>query len=112
MLVQMPKDLVRVGRWMSQQEYDRMAATAYVQESRSGTTHVVLPANPSAFQAQAALGSLYAEFDVPRSSIKPTQQGWAKILGPATLEARLALAKGQPIPQMPRAENIRHIATK
>ena len=112
MLVQMPKDLVRVGRWMSRHEYGLMAATAQVQESRSGTTHVALPADPAAFQAQAAPGSSYVEFDVPRSSIKPTQQGWAKILGPSTLEARLAAAKGQPIPQMPHAENIRHIAVK
>lgn len=89
-----------------------MAATGKVQESRSGTTHVALPADLVAFQAQATPGSLYVEFDVPRSSLKPTQQGWAKILGPSTLEARLATAKGQHIPQMPPAEDIQYIATK
>ncbi len=105
-------DLVRVGRWMSPQEHELMVATGFVQESRSGTTHVASPADQAAFQAQAAIGSFYVEFDVPRDSVKPTQPGWAKILGPNTLEARLAAAKGQPIPQMPPARNIRHIATK
>ena len=89
-----------------------MTATGYVQESTSGTTHVASPADPAAFQAQALAGSLYVEFDVPRGSVKPTQQGWAKILGPNTLEARLAAAKRQTIPQMPPAMNIQHITTK
>jgi len=108
----MPTKLVRVGRWMSPQEYDLMTATGFVQESRSGTTHVASPADQAAFQAQAAVGSVYVEFDVPRDSVKATQPGWAKILGPNTLEARLASAKGQPIPQMPRATNIQHVTTK
>ena len=110
--MRMPTDLVRVGRWMSPQEYDLMTATGFVQESNSGTTHVAAPADQAAFQAQVAAGSVYVEFDVPRNSVKPTQQGWAKILGPNTLEARLAAAKGQPIPQMPPAGNIQHITTK
>ena len=108
----MPTDWVRVGRWMSPQEYDWMTATGFVQESHSGTTHVAFPADQTAYQAQAAAGSIYAEFDVPRDSVKPTQKGWAKILGPNTLEARLAAAKGRRTPQMPTAENIQHIATK
>jgi hypothetical protein len=108
----MPEDLVRVGRWMSRQEYTLMMAAAQVQESRSGTTHVAFPADQTAFQAQAAPGSFYIEFDVPRGSIKPTRQGWAKIIGPNTLEARLALRMGEPEPQMPPASNIQHCTTK
>ncbi len=108
----MAEGLFRVGRWMSRQEYDLMVATGYVQESTSGTTHVAFPADPGAFQSQAAVGSLYVEFDVPIGAIKLTQQGWAKILGPHTLEARLAATKGHPIPQVPPAKNILHIATK
>lgn len=112
----MPEDVAegwtRVGRWMSRQEYDLTLGTGFVQESTSGTTHVLLPAGQEAFQAQAAPGSLYVEFDVPTSSLKSTQQGWAKILGPHTLEARLAAGKGHPIPQMPPARNVRHVATK
>jgi len=92
----MPENWVRVGRWMSRSEYDLMVGTAQVQESSSGTTHVAFPADPAAFQAQAKPGSLYAEFDVPAGSIKPTQSGWAKILGPSSLEGRLALRAGKP----------------
>ena len=112
MLAHMAKDLVRVGRWMSRQEYAVMASTAQVQESTSGTTHVAFPADQSAFQAQALQGSFYVEFDVPRSSIKATQQGWAKILGPNTLEGRQARRAGTALPQMPAALNIQHLATK
>jgi len=112
MLVQIPDDLVRVGRWMGRQEYDLMLNTGFVQESSSGTTHVAFPADQIAYQAQAAPGSLYVEFDVPADSIKPTQQGWAKILGPNTLEGRQAIRSGQPVPKMPPSLNIQHCATK
>jgi len=43
----------RVGRWMSQAEYNAMKATGKVQESRIGTTYVANPANSSAFSRQA-----------------------------------------------------------
>jgi hypothetical protein len=52
------------------------------------------------------------EFDVPSSSLKATQEGWAKILSPSTLEGRLAAQKGLPVPQLPPATNIQHTATK
>ncbi len=99
---------VTVGRWMSREEFDTMLKTGKVQESRSGTTHVAYPSDPEAYKKQAHSGSLYVEFDVPKLSVKPTQQGWAKILGPQTIEGRLASKKGLPIPQLPEAVNIRH----
>jgi hypothetical protein len=108
----MAGDLVRVGRWMCQREYELMVSTGYVQESTSGTTHVAWPADPDAFILQADDGSLYVEFDVPLDSVRPTQPGWAKILGPRTLEARLAAKKGLALPAMPPAANIVHVATK
>lgn len=108
----MPENWVRVGRWMSRSEYELMVDTAQVQESSSGTTHIAFPAAFAAFQAQAKPGSLYVKFDVPASSIKPTQLGWAKILGPNTLEGRLALRAGKPSLVMPAALNIQHHLTK
>lgn len=96
----------RVGRWMSQTEYDSMIKTGKVQESFTGTTHVALPANINAFGKQAKPGSIYVEFDVPSSSLKPTNEGWAKIIGPNSIEGRLVAKKGQPIPGMPFATNI------
>ena len=105
-------DLVRVGRWMSRQEYDLMLNTGFVQESSSGTIYVASPADRTAYQVQAVPGSFYVEFDVPADSIRPTQQGWAKMLGPNTLEGRQAIRSGKPVPKMPPSLNMQHRATK
>jgi len=96
----------RVGRWMSQAEYDTMIKTGKVPESFTGTTHVASPADINAFGKQAKPGSIYVEFDVPSSSLKATNQGWSKIVGPNSLEGRLAVKKGNPVPEMPSATNI------
>lgn len=98
--------LTRVGRWMGESEFTAMKSTGMVQESTTGTTHVTLPANPSAYRA-AKPGSVYTEFSVPKRSVKPTQPGWGKIVGPNSLEGRLAAKKGQPVPQMPPAKKIK-----
>lgn len=97
---------------MSEAEHAAMVEKGLVQESFSGTTHVASPATSAAYQAQARAGSVYVEFDVPASSLKATQEGWAKILGPNTIEGRLAAKKGLPVPQMPAATNIEKLATK
>lgn len=89
-----------------------MIKTGKVQESYSGTTHVAHPHNPNSFGKQAKPGSVYAEFNVPLSTIKSTNEGWAKILGPNSLEGQLAAKKGLPILQMPSATNIRTIRMK
>ncbi|OHX36482.1 hypothetical protein BJL95_07505 [Methylomonas sp. LWB] len=92
------KETTRVGRWMSQAEHDAMKASGKVQESFSGTTHVADPEDASAFINQAKPGSMYVEFNVPTSSLKATNEGWAKIIGPNSLEGRLAARKGMSIP--------------
>lgn len=97
---------------MSREEYDTMVKTGKVPESYTGTTHVANPADANAFGKQAKPGSIYVEFDVPTSSLKQTNEGWAKIIGPNSLEGRLAAKKGQPIPQMPSATNIRIVGEK
>jgi len=97
-----------VGRWMSPAEYNKTVSTSTVQESRSGTTHVTSPADSSVFKPTAPPGSVHAQFDVPATSVKPTSaSGVAKIIGPNSLEGRLAASKGQPVPQMPPASNIK-----
>ncbi|OPX41839.1 hypothetical protein CLHUN_42910 [Ruminiclostridium hungatei] len=97
---------VNVGRWMSQTEYDAMVKSGKVQESSTGTTHVASPANPEAFKS-AKPGSLYVEFEVPASSLVATSKGWAKIVGPNSLEGRMAVKKGNPLPEMPKAGNVK-----
>ncbi len=105
-------DATTVGRWMSEAEYTAMREMGFVQESLSGTTHVANPANVEAFMAQARGGSFYVEFEVPTASLRPTSEGWAKIVGPSSLEGRLAAKKGLPVPQMPAANAVEHKATK
>ena len=89
-----------------------MLSTGKVIESNSGTTHVATPANINAFGKQAPKGSVYVTFDVPSSSIVKTQEGWGKIVGPNSLQGRLAANKGKPIPQMPNATNIKKCGVK
>lgn len=97
---------------MSPDEMAKMQKTGRVQESYSGTTHVASPANAESYMRQTRVGNNYVEFDVPTSSLKQTNEGWAQIMGPNSLTGRLAAKKGQPVPQMPTAENIVHKATK
>ncbi|CNI77437.1 Uncharacterised protein [Yersinia similis] len=91
---------------MGPAEHQAMIETGKVVQSSTGTTHVASPADVNAFGKQAKNGAMYVEFDVPKSSLIPTNEGWAKIVGPDSLEGRLAKRKGLPVPEMPTASNI------
>ena len=52
------------------------------------------------------------EFDVPKSSLAGSGGGWAKVIGPTTIEGRSAAQNGLEIPQLPQASDIVHVATK
>ncbi|MFP1762737.1 hypothetical protein [Lonsdalea quercina] len=97
---------------MSPAEHQQMLETGKVVQSNTGTTHVAFPADVEAFGKQAKPGTVYAEFDVPEGSLIKTNEGWAKIVGPDSLEGRLAKRKGLPVPVMPKAENIKVAAHK
>lgn len=83
-----------------------MLDTGTVVQSSTGTTHVAYPADIDAFGKQAKNGAMYVEFDVPEKSLVPTNEGWAKTVGPDSIEGRLAKRKDLPVPEMPTAENI------
>ena len=100
-------DYTRVGRWMSPNEYSKMIYSGKVQESFSGTTHVANPADINAFIKQAKSGTIYAEFDVYKGSLRQTNIGWSKIIGPSSFEGRHYLELKIPRPEMPYAFNIR-----
>jgi len=106
-------ETARVGRWMSVGEFDGMLKTGTVQAGAGGRAYVVHPSDSSSFGSQAAPGSLYVEFDVPRSSL---QQGgrsdWYQISGPDSLYGRLAARRGETVPQLPPATNIQVMARK
>jgi RHS repeat-associated protein len=110
------EELVTVGRWMGQLEYEKMLNTNMVQESKfsEGITSFALPENPMAFIRQADAGSYYVRFDVPASFVrsKGADSGWGFIAGPSSVYGRLAILRGEPVPQMPPAANIFHAATK
>ncbi|WP_327141157.1 putative T7SS-secreted protein [Nocardia sp. NBC_01327] len=100
-------DFTRVGRWMSQDEYENMVGTGTVQGGAGGTTYVASPPDPAAYGRQAAVGTGYTEFDVPTSSLRPAgEPGWAQIPGPDSMHSRLAERKGSPPLEFPPASNI------
>jgi hypothetical protein len=105
--------LTRVGRWMSAEEHDSMTDTGLVQEGGGGTTYVANPADPAAYEREAATGSRYVEFDVPEDSLAPaSKEGWAQIPGPNSIRGRLAAMQGKPIPGFPAALNMKWLKTK
>ena len=87
-------ETTRVGRWMSQDEYDKMVASGKVQMSGDNKVHVANPADINAFGKQAPEGSIYVEFDVPSNTIsKGGKDGWGIINGPGSLLDRLNVKK-------------------
>jgi len=106
-------ETVRVGRWMSEKEFSKIQSGNLVDTyGGGGAVHVAYPANPNAFGKQALPGSLYIEFDVPLNSIKNAGSGWARIVGPNSIESRLLISKGlQPL-QYPKIENIIKVGYK
>ncbi len=85
-----------------------MVRTGTVQVGGSGTTYVAHPPNMSSFQKQAPPGSLYVEFDVPTSSLRPAgTPEWAQIPSPDhALYGRLAERTGTPLQSPVPACNI------
>jgi len=95
-------DTTRVGRWMSQYEFDQMSGTGRVQEGAGGRTYVSNPPDPDVWRG-AAPGSIYAEFDVPTSSLfRAGNPGWGVIPGPNVTTGLY----GPPPLEMPYATSI------
>lgn len=110
-------DTTTVGRWMSQDEFEAMQSSQTVQAplNGAGATHVTVPPNPAAFTPQPSSGSVFVQFDVPSSqlNLSDPSQGWGRVFGPGSLEARYATWKGLPVPtQMPPAFNIQQTASQ
>ncbi len=100
-------DTTRVGRWMSPEEYEKMMASGKVQMSDGNMTHVANPADINAFKASKP-GTIYVEFDVPSSSLKPGGTNvWSTIPGPGSRYDKL-----YGIPEMPDAINIKIVGRK
>ncbi len=81
-------------------------------ESQSGQTHAAL--FPEYFEKTATKGAFYVEFDVPVSAVRihPNGGGKVNIIGPNSVDARLGIKDGQPVPEMPKIINIRKVKVK
>jgi RHS repeat-associated protein len=100
------EDTTRVGRWMSQKEFDAMVRSGRVVEGAGGRTYVVRPPNPDAYPAGKGI---YAEFNVPTSSLRPASKPeWAVIPGP---NAGTTLYGALP-PEMPPATCIKLVCSR
>lgn len=100
----------RVGRWMSEAEHASMVDTNMVQAPFNGSnvSYVTVPPNSAGFIPKPP-STVFAEFDIPSSQLRihDPGNGWGRIFGPGTLEARSAASKGLPVPtSMPSATNI------
>ena len=84
-----------------------MQETGHVQIGSGGAHRVAVPADPEADKG-APRGDLFVTYDVPTSSLKPAgQANWQMIPGPDSAWARLAAKKGQPLPEMPKFQNLK-----
>jgi RHS repeat-associated protein len=100
------EETTRVGRWMGQEEYDLMSGSGRVVEGGGGRTYVVRPPNPDAY---AAGTGIYAEFDVPTSSLRPASKAeWAVIPGPNVTTG----IYGPPPAEMPTATCIVRVCSR
>ncbi len=97
---------MRVGRWMSRLEFDKMTRTGRVVEGGAGRTYVTIPADPDLYPAGKGV---FAAFDVPRGSVRQgSKPEWGVIPGPH-IETDLY---GPPPATMPRATCIELVCTR
>lgn len=101
-------ETTRVGRWMGQSEFDAMSSTGRVVEGGGGRTYVVVPPNPGAYKATGP-GSVYAEFDVPSSSLRPASDPAYRVIPGPNVTTGLY---GPPPAEMPSATCIVWVCSK
>jgi hypothetical protein len=101
-------ETTRVGRWMSQGEFDTMSSTGKVVEGAGGRTFVVEPPNPGAYRATGP-GSVYAEFDVPTASLRPAGDPAHAVIPGPNVTTKLY---GPPPADMPNATCIVWVCRK
>ena len=64
-------------------------------------TYVTCPPNPAGYKA-APPGSVFVEFEVPETQVKPGgTEGWRQVVGPKSPWGTLAARHGEPFTSMP-----------
>jgi RHS repeat-associated protein len=104
--------LSRVGRWMSPKELAAMQSTGRVQAGAGGVHRVAFPVDPNAYRA-APPGDVFVTYEVPTSSLQPAgTEAWRQIVGPDSVQGRLAARQGRPAPELPAFQNLKVEQTK
>ncbi len=99
-------DHTKVGRWMSADEFKLMEKTGKVQEGAGGQTFVANSGWRSFFK-EAKPGSVYAEFEVPTSSlIRGGKPDWFKMIGPKASRSQQMLLRKQGGEMLPKVRNL------
>jgi RHS repeat-associated protein len=94
----------RVGRWMSETEFQAMQNSGRVVESQlKGITSVSSPPNPTAWVPKGNGSPAFAEFDIPSSSLRASDGVWGKIYGPNSIFG----FAGPPVVPRPIIESIK-----
>jgi len=102
----------RVGRWMSESEYQQMLTTGKIQEGSGGVTFGSTNGSSSFFK-QAQTNTVYVEFDVPANSLlKGGVEGWVKIIGPNAPKSQIFMVNKQGGELLPIIENLSEIILK
>ncbi len=100
------EDLTRVGRWMSEKEYNLMRQTGRVVEGGGGQTFVSTKGHAD-FMRAVQPGSIYAEFEVSKSSLlQGGKDGWLKMLGPGARDSQLYMLQKQGGQILPKHQNL------
>ncbi len=103
---------IRVGRWMSAQELDKMQKTGKVQDGAGSQTFISLNGSND-FKGAAQKGSVYIEFDVPKNSlIKGGKDGWFKMIGPNASKSQKMLLNKQGGSHLPSIQNLKIVDKK
>lgn len=107
----MTNEIIRVGRWMGEAEYNLMVATGYVQISKGkGPTNVLYPSDQSGYKNSGS-NTRYVEFDIKKSSLhawnRTPPPNDAKIHPPTS---SIGIALG--IKTMPKCKNLIILALK
>ena len=98
---------VRVGQWMSKNEYEKFLKTGEIPRSN------VLRKGKEGFMKQANIGDYYVEFDINEALLtsKNEELGWWLIKSKNKTYLKLAEMRKVKLPD-PIGENIKHIFTK
>ncbi|STY88575.1 hypothetical protein [Moraxella bovis] len=101
-----------VGRWMSNDELQKMQSTNQIVEGAGGQTFISINGADD-FRKQALNGSVYVEFNIPKKSLlQGGKDGWYKMLGPNASKSQQFLLNKQGGEILPYVSDIQIIDRK